>query len=382
MKTFPLVYITIPDKLQKKVIGQVNFVFDSAIPLPIELPPVYSSESPGGESSSPEKQIEQITPEMILSGLLQALAESPDGNNSAYYRSLIFALKPAIASELQDAAIIKAKNRDYETALEIFKLLFGLKGQDPHLLLNRALVLEERVASATSVVSAAEVSDTSPAVLAAELAYEDALAFPVPDTLFYAAFFYEKRGDYARAASCLESFLDTIHEEELTDFENNKQIKARELLAEIRNNGLDNSDFIEAVVLIRKGDEEKGINKAKGFLERHPRAGKGWFVLGWGLRCLSRWDNAIECFRKALTLGCVNADTYNELAICLLETGDLATAEKELEKALHIDPDNVKIISNMGILAMKQGNNEKAEAFFRTALELDPEDPIALAFLG
>lgn len=364
MKTFPLVYIAIPEKLQKKVIGKEFFAFNPAVPLPVEL--------------APDTKIEQITSEMIFSGILQHLAQNSDSDNNTYYRNLIFAAKPAIVSELQEAAIIKAGNGDFKTALEIFDLLFGLKGQDPYLLLNRALILEERAASpAASVVLAADFAPDE-----VETAYEKALANPVPDTLFYAALFYEKQGDYSRAASCLEAYLDAIFEEELFDSEKNKQIKARELLAEIRNNGLDDDDFTEAVSLIRKGDAEKGINKAKDFLERHPGAGKGWFVLGWGLRCLSRWDNAVECFRKALTLGCVNADTHNEMSICLLETGALDVAEKELEKALQLDPDNVKIISNMGILAMKQGNKEEAEAFFRTVLEMDPNDPVAGTFLN
>ena len=383
MKTFPLVYITIPEKLQKKIIGQENFTFDPTIPLPIELSPGIEESNVDFSGAKGQLDIKKIKPEMIFSGILQHLTENPDSTNSNYYRNLIFTFKPAIVSELQEAAIIKAGNGDFETSLEIFDLLFGLKGQDPYLLLNRALILEERAAaSGKKLAKNASLKEEKIFEEATEVAYEKALANPAPDTLFYAALYYEKQADYSKAATCLESYLNSIHEDELLDYENNKQNKARELLAEIRKNGLDDMVFMEAVTLIRKCNEEKGIIKAKEFLERHPGAGKGWFVLGWGLRCLSRWDNAIECFRKALTLGCVNADTYNELSICLLETGNLAVAEKELEKALHLDPDNVKIISNMGILAMKQGNNEKAEAFFRTALELDPEDPVVGAFFG
>ena len=363
MKTFPLVYIPIPRHLLKTFIGNENCSFDPSIPLPVELPP--------------ESNTEQITTEMILSGLLQTLVKNPADNNSTYYRNLIIALKPAIAFELQEAAIIKAKNEDYETALEIMDLLFGLKGKTPELLLNKALILQDR---ATAAVLTAAVASTA-GEEEIEDAYEEALANPIPDTLFYAALFYEHRNDFSRTISCLESYFEAIHKEELIDYENDKYSKAQELLTWIRSNGLDDNDFMEAAALMRNGEEEKGIIKAKDFLERYPRAGKGWFVLGWGLRCLSRWDSALECFKKALTLGCINADTYNELAICCLETGDLATAEQELKKALQLDPENVKIISNLGILAIKQGNSEKADAFFRTVLTLDPGDPVAAAYL-
>jgi len=138
--------------------------------------------------------------------------------------------------------------------------------------------------------------------------------------------------------------------------------------------------FEEAVDLISGGSEEQGILKAKEYLERHPGSGKGWFVLGWGLRRLARWKDAAACFEKAIELGCANTDTRNELAICLMETGNLEDAQQELEKAMRADPNNVKIISNMGVLAMKQGDRERADSFFRTVLELQPDDPIAKAY--
>ena len=58
----------------------------------------------------------------------------------------------------------------------------------------------------------------------------------------------------------------------------------------------------------------------------------------------------------------------------------MEAASAELEKALLLEPDSVKIISNLGVLAVKQGNDKKAAAFFRSVLELDPDDAVALAF--
>ena len=272
MKKGTLVYIIIPS-------GYGNFVFDPAIPLPLELP-----DDAAGSFNS-----EDIKPEMILSGLLLDLSVNPEGLHSAYYRNLITALKPAITVELREAASIKAEKGDFKSALEIIDLLVGLMGNDPELLLYRSLIQEK-----------------------------------------------ESSGD-------------------------------------------DNT-YMEAVNFIQQGEEEKGMNKAREFLVRHPGNGKGWFVLGWALRCLARWNDAAACFKKAVELGCENADTRNELAICLMETGSLEEAECELEKALYLDSDNIKIISNLGILAMKQGSNEKAAEFFRTVLELDPNDSVALAF--
>ncbi|MDR1430109.1 MAG: tetratricopeptide repeat protein, partial [Spirochaetaceae bacterium] len=150
---------------------------------------------------------------------------------------------------------------------------------------------------------------------------------------------------------------------------------------EIRVRNLDDAVFREACELIRNSRENEGIQKARNFLERHSEVWNGWFTLGWGLRRLERWADGEAAFRKALELGGDNADTRNELAICLMEQGQLQEARKELEGALRKDPENIKIISNLGILALKNSRDDEAGAFFRTVLELEPDDPIARNFL-
>jgi len=65
-----------------------------------------------------------------------------------------------------------------------------------------------------------------------------------------------------------------------------------------------------------------------------------------------------------------------------MECGDLKGARRELEAALRLDPENIKIISNLGVLAVKSGNDVEAAAFFRAVHEIDPEDAIANKYLG
>ena len=149
----------------------------------------------------------------------------------------------------------------------------------------------------------------------------------------------------------------------------------------LKSGGLDDESFLRARSLIREGKAQEGLNSVRDFLERYPRVWNGWFLLGWALRLLRRWQDGEASFRKTIELGGDNSDTRNELAICLMETGDIAGARCELETALYKDPENVKIISNLGALALKTGDKEKAAAFFRTALEIDGDDPVAKKFL-
>ena len=153
------------------------------------------------------------------------------------------------------------------------------------------------------------------------------------------------------------------------------------IVKEMKDSGLNEESFKRANKLIREGKHEEGLAAIREFIEKRPRVWNGWFLLGWALRLSGRWQDALSAFNKAIELGGDNSDTRNELAICLMETGDAAGAQRELETALKEDGENVKIISNLGVLALKNGEKEKAAAFFRTVLEIDKDDPVAKQYL-
>jgi Flp pilus assembly protein TadD len=156
-------------------------------------------------------------------------------------------------------------------------------------------------------------------------------------------------------------------------------------LKEIKDSGLNDEDYKKANNLVREGRAQEALTFIRSFIERFPLEWNGWFILGWALRLLARWKDAEAAFRKAIELGGANSgvsEARNELAICLMESGDIKGAQYELEAALKEDPENVKIISNLGVLAAKEGEKDKAAAFFRAALEIDSSDPVARQYLN
>jgi len=219
-------------------------------------------------------------------------------------------------------------------------------------------------------------ADAAAAFEAAETAYAEALASypPFPDTQFNAGFFYLGRKDFRRAKECFSLYAAISEDKAKTE-------RARSIIKDIDHSGLEDESFSDAYSFIRQGNEEAGMRSIRDFIEKRPSVWNGWFVLGWALRRLGRWQDAAAAFAKAIELGGGGSDTRNELAICLMESGDQKGARRELESALRDDPENIKIISNLGVLALKSGNNDEAAAFFRTVLELDPQDPIANNFL-
>ena len=79
-------------------------------------------------------------------------------------------------------------------------------------------------------------------------------------------------------------------------------------------------------------------------------------MLGWALRRLERYEDAKQAFLKSMECdgGDSNADTYNELAVCYIEQKNYAEAQKCLENALTLDPENIKVMSNLGFLALNK----------------------------
>jgi tetratricopeptide (TPR) repeat protein len=354
-----IVFLSVPETLGKRI---GDFRIDPSIPIPAELPP-----------GAVRLELENLSWEMMVSGMLKTIAADPDGANADYYRAFVLAVKPDIMAEFTEAAVLKSRNGDYDLALEILAALRGLAPESPGTALNTALVLEEKADALERAGKEAEAEET--AELAFE-AYKRVLAFdpPVADAFYNAGFFYMKRRNFAKAKESFSRYTRTGTDQR-------KKAKAASIIREIDARDLDDAVFREAYDFIRMGEEEKGISKARDFLSRHAGVWNGWFLLGWGLRRLERWEDAAEAFRTAAELGGDGCDVRNELAICLMETGDLAGARRELEKALRAENDNVKVISNLGVLALRSGNRQEAAAFFRTVLELEPDDPVAARYL-
>jgi Flp pilus assembly protein TadD len=357
-----IIFLSVPESLRGHV--DSNFAINPDIPIPVQVP-----ESASSEEDEKPFNLEELSWEMIIAGMLSVIADGSKEEWADYYRNFVLAVQPSIMGEFTEAAILKARNGDFDLALEILDALKGMFPSSPVVLLNRALVMEER---ASMLERRGSTPSLEAAFEAAETAYTDALALDpsFPDIPFNAGFFYLGRKDFRRAKECFSLYLSIAENGEKTK-------RAESIIKDIDKNGLEDESFDNAYKFIQQGNEEQGLHSIREFIEEHPSVWNGWFVLGWALRRMGRWKDGAAAFDKAIELGGGNSDTRNEFAICLMELGDLHGARRELEIALHGDPENVKIISNLGVLALRNGNNDEAAAFFRAVLEFDPNDPLA-----
>jgi tetratricopeptide (TPR) repeat protein len=300
----------------------------------------------------------------------------PDGEDADYYRAFISAVKPGLLEEFFDAALIKAEAGSFEVAEDIAASLRAVYPHSPLAYLAGALVAEHK----------GDAVETSGREEDADLVYSEAAAFykqalaekpPLPAAFFNAGYFFMKRQNFSRAAGYFGDFLGYTEDYEDDETISRQREKAQAVISEISQRNLDDELFREAYDFIRIGEADKGLERVKRFLEHHSDVWNGWFLLGWALRKLGRWEDGVAAFKKCIELGGDGTDSRNELAICLMETGDLRGARREAEYALTLEPDNTKIISNLGIIASREGKHHEAAGFFKTVLDLDPNDPVA-----
>lgn len=337
------------------------------------------------QKKNPEDPVEQdatkLSEEQILSGILTVLAYDKKNENSEYYRKLITDVRPGIKKELAEAAILKARNEDWDLAEEIWLAVNGIDPQDKAITLNMAIFFDQKADSYRRNFLNEDADAYDEAALDY---YKQAMDSDkeIPDAYFNAGFFYLKKRDYGEAKGCFESYLGLVadaKDEELGENGIYKKERAQEIINKISNRNLENDRFRDAYKLISEGQEEKGLEKIRKFIRDNPVVWNAWFLLGWGLRRLGRFEDAKQAFLKARECegGDENADTLNELAICQMETGELKEAKETLVDALSMDSENTKIISNLGCLCLKMNQNEEARKYFEVVLEIDPNDKIA-----
>ena len=365
-------FIDLPENFS---LSDAAFPIDKTIQLPVQQ---KDSDAPGVFNPS------EITMEQILAGILTVLAYDKKNPNLDYYRSILKKAKPNIKQELCEAAILKTRNEDFDLAEEIFMALHGFDPEDVAIVLNMALFLDQR---GDSYRRAGLFEDADAYDADAESYYIQAMEAepPLPDAFFNAGFFYLKQHKYREAKDSFETFVALnagATDEELGENGQYKLSRAQEIIENINNQNMDDERFKNAYDLISSGQEEKGLEEIRVFLQNNPKVWNAWFLLGWGLRKLERFEDAKQAFLEALKYGGdTNADTYNELSLCLVAEHKFDEAKQALQKALAIDSDSTKILSNLGYIALAQDNKEEARKYFSIVLELDPKDAIAAAEL-
>ncbi len=119
------------------------------------------------------------------------------------------------------------------------------------------------------------------------------------------------------------------------------------------------------------------VAQVEAHLEKNPTDARGWSVLAPVLGRLGRYDDAVRAWRNAITYGGDSAERRADLGEALTgAAGGVVTGEAkaEFERAVAINPDEVKASFFLGLAAEQDGRAGDATAIWRAMLTKAPPD--------
>jgi cytochrome c-type biogenesis protein CcmH len=119
------------------------------------------------------------------------------------------------------------------------------------------------------------------------------------------------------------------------------------------------------------------VAQVEQHLEKNPTDGRGWNVLAPVLARLGRYDDAVRAYHNSITYNGDSADRRADLGEALAgAAGGVVTAEAkaEFERALALNPDEVKARYFLGLAAEQDGHAAEAASIWRAMLAKAPPD--------
>lgn len=125
-------------------------------------------------------------------------------------------------------------------------------------------------------------------------------------------------------------------------------------------------------VLVAQSKYDEAIEYYKKALQIRPEYMEAYNNLGVALSEQGKIDEAIELYLKALKMKPDNAKAHNNFANALLMKGKIDEAIEHYQRALQINPYYWDCYNNLGVALKRKGEIDKAIANHRRALEINP----------
>jgi len=129
------------------------------------------------------------------------------------------------------------------------------------------------------------------------------------------------------------------------------------------------------------GEYEEALICFNGCCKLKPNNSDYWEMKAEMLIKLNNLKEACYSYSKAYKLA-GKFHIIPRLAYCYALTGDISKAQKLLNKALKLEPDNYDILCNLAAIYHKLNKNDQAYRLFCKAYSLNQNDPILLNNLG
>ncbi len=127
------------------------------------------------------------------------------------------------------------------------------------------------------------------------------------------------------------------------------------------------------VQLFQQAAFDQGAEAARALVQRYPRHGYSWKLLGSFLHQQQRMDEALQAKQRAVALLPEDAEALFNLARACDQQGLVAQAEQAYRRVIALQPGDAEAHHNLGQALVGQGRRDEAIPSYREALRLDPD---------
>nr|WP_315190868.1 tetratricopeptide repeat protein [uncultured Albidiferax sp.] len=128
--------------------------------------------------------------------------------------------------------------------------------------------------------------------------------------------------------------------------------------------------------LVRLFQEEafdQGADAARALVQRYPRHGYSWKLLGSFLHRQKQMEEALQAKQRAVALLPEDTEALFNLALAYANQGLMSQAEHCYRRVIALQPGDAEAHHNLGLALCGQGRRDEALPCYREALRLDPD---------
>ena len=141
-------------------------------------------------------------------------------------------------------------------------------------------------------------------------------------------------------------------------------------------------DVKKLVSIVNKGDYLKAIEMAEAFLKNNPDEYFVWNILGISFATIGKTKEAIEVFKKVISLNHNFIEGYLNLGRALNTIGDFEQAIEIYNRILSINPTCINALFSIGDINYGKGNFELAIESYYKVLSIKPDNVEAINNIG
>ncbi|MDC1357138.1 tetratricopeptide repeat protein [Pseudomonadota bacterium] len=159
-----------------------------------------------------------------------------------------------------------------------------------------------------------------------------------------------------------------------------KNLRAQQKLTALKKSNQDNimqsppQETIDQLVnLYNQGQLSSVVEQAQAITDQYPEAIIVWNILGASTAQIGMMDEAVNAYKKAISLKPDYADAYSNMGVALKDQGKLDEAIEVYNKCISLKPDYAEAYSNMGVALQEQDKLDEAIEAYNKCISLKPD---------